>query len=653
MKIILPSLVMILFLSELLISQPTLRDGWPQDLREVDGFYGLMDNISTIELADGRILLAASCRTRVGVWDLNSNIMLPGWPVDFAPAPPSPIVVAGPYLVDMTGDGEPEIYVCTRRFLGEGLPRMIYRYWLDGTRDEQFVLEYDTQFTNMSAPCFADLDANGLPELIFSEDLIHAVDSEGTELDEFPWSANGGRDQLFRGNVVVAVPPLVDTPVIYWPTVGMLHARRLGDQTELPNWPSTIASRDNEVSTIVLIPHENNYLIAIGCMDSIHVFRPDGSQLENFPQPITNPRNGLGPNTLSVGLVNGDQTEDIVFTLSNEFLESFDMNGVRPVGYPLEADFNNYLDPIALVRLDIPGSSSFVLQPKCSTGRENGQYQIHAFLNGNELPGFPILGECNQSVGMMSSLALIPSNDLQTLHIAFNTNMGRVVVYDWEIDLHNYIMEWALPGGDNWASRIYKPYRLTPNSPPDIAVREPADSLLEFEQHHVQQFRIAAEDPDGHPVSYLYRFDGDTVSHDSLFSIEFADTGRFVLTAVASDHHQDSSSVNWEIVVSPENSIDPENDPDKLLPEELSLTPYPNPTNGSIQVEYTLPQGTSGKLTIIDMLGREIDSKNIIHSSAGRYRTIVTEKVLPSGTYLIRITLGTNEMREERIILIR
>lgn len=608
-----------------------------------------MDNISATKNAAGRILLAASCRTRVGVWDLDNNTMLPGWPVDFAP---SPIMIVGPYLVDMTGDGEPEVYVGTRRFLGDGDIRRIDRFWLDGTVDLDFRRSHNPEFSIMAALSFADLDGDGLPELVYSADSIYAVDATGRELPGFPWPPNG-EISLYRSNVTVAVPPLVDQPVIFWPTFDRIHARRIGDPDELPGWPVPYNGVESDASTLILIPRVDDFLVSVGYEDSIYVWHSNGTLVDNFPHTTFNPRNSMGPYYLSAGLVNSDDVVDLIFTLTNPYLDAIDINGERVQGYPRESEFNNYADPISLFRNDMPGEPSIVMQPKCSATFEEGQMIIHAFQGEDELDGFPLLMNLNPSLGAMSSLALIPSNDLQTLHVAINTNMGRVMVYDWAMDLSNIIMEWTLPGGNNWASRIYQPYRLTPNSPPDIAVREPADTLPEVDQHHVQQFRIVAQDPDGHPVRYLFKLDGDSVAADSLFTWEFADTGRFVVAGLALDHHAAADTSLWEVVVTPENDVDPESELTSNLPARTELMLYPNPTNGIIQVEYSLPRATSGRLTLVDLLGRTLVEQAISVQEPGVFRGVLTEEPLPSGTYLVRLILNNGEQREKRVTVIR
>ncbi|MBZ0264260.1 T9SS type A sorting domain-containing protein [bacterium] len=646
--------ILFLIFGSISIAQPVLREGWPQNLRDLDGFYAIMDNISYTKDAQGRILIAASCRTRVGVWDLEQNSMLPGFPIDFSPAPPSPVVVAGPYLVDMTGDGDPEVYVCARRFGGEGEPRMILRFWLDGTQDHQFTRLHDPEYTNMSALCFADVTFDGNPELFYSSDSIHAVDAFGNELPGFPWESNGYRESMYRGNLVVALPPIAESPTVFWPTVGLIHSRRIEENTERTGWPVSFRSVNQEISTIVIIPEDQDYLLAISGRDSVHVWNNSGSLIEGFPMPTFNPDRTLGPYFLSVGQVDGDERPDLIYTMMNEHLDAVNLSGERLLGYPLEADFNNYSDVISILREDMPGSSALVFQPKCSTDDVVGSYQIHAFLNTQEVPGFPIEGENNPSLGSFSSLALIPSENFQTLHIVYNTNMGMVVVYDWSIDLRNYISEWNLPGNNNYANRIYDPQRFTPNSPPNIAFREPADSVMEIEIAQNQLFRIEASDPDTHPIEYFFKLDNQIIGFDSLFSHSFSDTGRFVVTGFAADHHAAMDSVTWEIFVSSTNPV--KESGEEIDPEEsgsVEFFAYPNPTNGALQIQYSLPKSMDVRIKITNLLGQTLFSENIGSVSIGRHEHSVFGNDLPSGNYIVQLIYSTSVIKQQKITIVR
>jgi hypothetical protein len=91
----------------------------------------------------------------------------------------------------------------------------------------------------------------------------------------------------------------------------------------------------------------------------------------------------------------------------------------------------------------------------------------------------------------------------------------------------------------------------------------------------------------------------------------------------------------------------------KLIPEKFFLSQnYPNPFNPVTKIKYGLPENSYVKLTVYDLLGREI--KTLVNSrlQAGEYITDFNGSELSSGTYFYR--LETDKFTEtKKFILLK
>ncbi|MBO6574172.1 MAG: T9SS type A sorting domain-containing protein [Rhodothermales bacterium] len=75
------------------------------------------------------------------------------------------------------------------------------------------------------------------------------------------------------------------------------------------------------------------------------------------------------------------------------------------------------------------------------------------------------------------------------------------------------------------------------------------------------------------------------------------------------------------------------------LPGEVALLPaYPNPFNPTTTFGYTLPVGSDVRLSVFDMLGREVEVLESGFRAAGAHEARFDASGLPSGLYMYRIT---------------
>ncbi len=77
------------------------------------------------------------------------------------------------------------------------------------------------------------------------------------------------------------------------------------------------------------------------------------------------------------------------------------------------------------------------------------------------------------------------------------------------------------------------------------------------------------------------------------------------------------------------------------LPGELRLLQnYPNPFNPSTTICYDVPNSAQVKLSVYDVLGREVATLVNEHQRAGQYSVTFNARNLPSGAYLYRMGAG-------------
>ncbi|MEG8947935.1 T9SS type A sorting domain-containing protein [Rosettibacter firmus] len=81
----------------------------------------------------------------------------------------------------------------------------------------------------------------------------------------------------------------------------------------------------------------------------------------------------------------------------------------------------------------------------------------------------------------------------------------------------------------------------------------------------------------------------------------------------------------------------------KLLPVEFSIRSYPNPFNPSATISYELPTDGFVRLSIFDVLGREVETLVNEVKPAGFYDVTFDASNLPSGIYFARIYVTSNE----------
>jgi hypothetical protein len=91
---------------------------------------------------------------------------------------------------------------------------------------------------------------------------------------------------------------------------------------------------------------------------------------------------------------------------------------------------------------------------------------------------------------------------------------------------------------------------------------------------------------------------------------------------------------------------------DNNLPKEFSLSQnYPNPFNPSTVINFSLPQDAQVKLTMYDMLGREVAVMVNELRSAGTYSISVDGRSMASGIYVYRLEAGNRTFTRKMTLI--
>ena len=94
-------------------------------------------------------------------------------------------------------------------------------------------------------------------------------------------------------------------------------------------------------------------------------------------------------------------------------------------------------------------------------------------------------------------------------------------------------------------------------------------------------------------------------------------------------------------------------DIDVELPRTVELNQnYPNPFNPTTVIEFAVPEDTDVRLTIYDVLGRQVTQLVNEHKSAGTYEVNFDATRLSSGVYIYRLEAGET-IRTKRMMLVK
>jgi hypothetical protein len=90
-----------------------------------------------------------------------------------------------------------------------------------------------------------------------------------------------------------------------------------------------------------------------------------------------------------------------------------------------------------------------------------------------------------------------------------------------------------------------------------------------------------------------------------------------------------------------------EDQKEDILPNEVTLTSYPNPVQEQATVQYTLPEAGEVSLEVYDLLGRRVATLVKGSKQAGRHQVRLRGGDLPSGVYFGRLEAGSQTVTQK------
>ena len=87
------------------------------------------------------------------------------------------------------------------------------------------------------------------------------------------------------------------------------------------------------------------------------------------------------------------------------------------------------------------------------------------------------------------------------------------------------------------------------------------------------------------------------------------------------------------------------------IPQDISLSVYPNPFNPTATLSFTLPHREFTFLRLYDLLGRIVQEQDLGWQAAGEHAITIDAQSLPSGTYITQLQAGPHHLNRKLILL--
>ncbi|WP_162899579.1 S8 family serine peptidase [Salinibacter ruber] len=165
-----------------------------------------------------------------------------------------------------------------------------------------------------------------------------------------------------------------------------------------------------------------------------------------------------------------------------------------------------------------------------------------------------------------------------------------------------------------------------------------------------ETFRLQLKSQEGVPVSLSASGLGET-ERQSVALIRPSAGKTYRLRAdetVQIEGSQDGTALR--LAVGTEGYVDEQ--ADQVIPDEVTLTSYPNPVQKQATVEYTLPERADVRVALYDVLGRRVVTLEEGSKQAGRHRIQLERTGLSSGVYFGRLEAG-DKTRTQKITVVR
>lgn len=253
----------------------SLQPGWP--VSTLGSVYGVPLVIDLNSDGQNEIMVNTAGwnagQSRIYVWDATGHT-LPGWPVDVEEPNHGSLAVA-----DLNGDNSPEVVT-------KGVYGIISIYRADGSEVTQGWPKNirGTSGANYSSPILADLDNDGIKEIIAStNERIQVFRFDGSSLNGWPLTIN----QYESYSVVADLNNDGRQELIVASSDYKVHCFDYKG-SEIPNWPQATGGYVHGLALADLDSDGSIEVIEGGDDKTVNIWRADGTALAGWPRQVGN-----------------------------------------------------------------------------------------------------------------------------------------------------------------------------------------------------------------------------------------------------------------------------------------------------------------------------------------------------------------------------
>jgi len=312
----------------------------------------------------GAEIVGASWNTaEIYVFDSEGNNFNSNWPKQT-----EYLCWASPLAGDFDGDGSMEIAAFD-------LGGAVYVWHGDGTelRDGDSNPATDGIFFRAgsisngwhnSTPAFADMDGDGLPELIVcaNKDSIYCLNSDGSYVSGWPVSLVDADAKVPSSPVVGDIDGDGEMEVIAINDKNRVLALNHDGTQMSGSWPKFIDTQDDFIASPALADLTGDGRLEIVIPDrdgNCWIYRYDGTVLPNWPQNFDNGGSGMTESSPVIADINNDKSLDVILGCEDGWLNAWDIDGNRILGFPIR--LKGYIRGTPVVKdLDLDGDVELI-----------------------------------------------------------------------------------------------------------------------------------------------------------------------------------------------------------------------------------------------------------------------------------------------------
>lgn len=253
---------------------------------------------------------------------------------------------------------------------------------------------------------------------------------------------------------------------------------------------------------------------------------------------------------------------------------------------------------------------------------------------GNPTPLYDGVKSVNYFIKQIAGPVIMNSWHLGTYHVS-NSTWGQVI--QSENIVNDSMPVLASINNENILAGIFQ--NLKDSQEYDLFLVNKANLYLQnvyvaLKGNHVGQVSVARSGSDDEALnSFAYRLVAaqyDQASNETWFYLDFVPG--------------EGEMLRINKVMNPNEKV--------IIPSQVRFKIYPNPTDGIINMEYSLPENTEAKIQIFDNSGRLIRTiQNTANLTRGDYHNIIDISGLTPGLYFLTIFTQLATVTEKIILM--